>query len=234
MVPVLLAALALTSSALHSSGLHGSGLHSSGLHSSVLHGSGLDRTAPPFSAHIGPVSASELRWSWHAGCPVAPSQLRMVKLAYFGFDGEPHTGSLVVNASVAGPVVAVFRRLYAERFPLRRMDPVDAFRGSDEASMAADNTSAFNCRYAVAAGPRHWSAHAYGTAIDVNPVENPYLLTGVVHPAAGKAYLARSPARRGMAVAGGQLVRAFGAAGWRWGGRWTGSPDYQHFSSTGG
>jgi hypothetical protein len=100
--------------------------------------------------------------------------------------------------------------------------------------MAADNTSAFNCRYAVAPGPKQWSVHAYGEAIDVNTVENPYLEGGVVMPAAGRRYLDRSRYRAGMAVAGGTLVEAFAAAGWQWGGRWSGSPDYQHFSLTGG
>ena len=156
MVPVLLAALA-------------------------LHGS-----TQPFVAHVGPVAASGLRWSWRAGCPVAPSQLRLVRVGYFGFDGRTHTGTLVVNARVTGAVVSVFRRLYAERFPIRRMEPIDAFHGNDEASMAADNTSAFNCRYAVASGPRRWSVHAYGEAIDVNPVENPYLLAGGRAPVGGQ------------------------------------------------
>jgi len=98
------------------------------------------------------------------------------------------------------------------------------YGGSDDRSMAADNTSAFNCRYAVAAGPKRWSVHAYGEAVDVNPVENPYLEGGPD----------RSAVRPGMAVAGGTLVDAFAAVGWSWGGRWSASPDSQHFSATGG
>jgi hypothetical protein len=111
---------------------------------------------------------------------------------------------------------------------------VDRFRGSDDASMAADNTSAFNCRYAVATGPKRWSAHAYGKAIDVNPVENPYVQGSTVSPANGRAYADRSRRSPGMAVAGGVLVSAFASRGWAWGGRWSGTPDYQHFSATGG
>jgi hypothetical protein len=189
---------------------------------------------PPFSHTVSPVTRAQLPHSWHAGCPVGPSQLRRVRLVYWGFDGTPHTGSLVVNADAVGDLVRVFSRLYAARFPIRRMRPIDAYGGNDERSLAADNTSAFNCRYAVGPGPRRWSAHAYGQAIDVNPVENPYLESGRVHPRAGRAYLDRADIRPGMAVRGGLLVQSFARVGWRWGGRWTGTPDYQHFSSTGG
>ena len=156
----------------------------------------------------------------------------MLKLTYWGFDDRPHQGSLVVNVSAANAMVEVFRRLFEERFPIRRMEPVDVFGGSDDASTEADNTAAFNCRNAVAEGPPHWSMHAYGLAIDVNPVENPYLLGGKVLPPSGRAYLDRSSYRPGMAVEGGVLTSAFAAVGWHWGGRWA-NPDYQHFSSTG-
>jgi hypothetical protein len=155
-------------------------------------------------------------------------------LTYWGFDGATHTGALVVNATVVPAVIKVFGTLYAERFPIRSMRPTALFGGSDDASMAADNTSGFNCRYAVAPGPPQWSVHAYGEAIDVNTVENPYLEGGQVLPPAGAAYTVRTPYRPGMAVPGGELVRAFAAVGWQWGGRWTTTPDYQHFSATGG
>jgi hypothetical protein len=99
--------------------------------------------------------------------------------------------------------------------------------------MAADNTSAFNCRRAVGSAAGSWSMHAYGLAIDVNPRENPYLLGGRVLPPAGRRYLDRTRVRPGMAVAGGPLVEAFASVGWSWGGAWSGSPDYQHFSTSG-
>jgi len=190
--------------------------------------------APPFGHTVSRVTAAQLPHSWHVGCPVSPAQLRRLRLTYWGFDGRAQTGTLVVNARAVSPLTRVFSRLYAARFPIRRMRPIDAYGGSDERSLDADNTAAFNCRYAVASGPKHWSVHAYGLAIDVNPVENPYLEAGRVHPRAGRAYLDRSHYRRGMAVRGGLLVNAFASVGWPWGGRWTGSPDYQHFSSTGG
>ena len=188
----------------------------------------------PFAASESAVTAAQLRFSYRPGCPIAPAQLRRVRLTYWGFDGSPHRGSLVVNATVAGAVERAFARLFAERFPIRKMTPIDGFGGSDDRSMAADNTSAFNCRYAVAPGPKRWSVHAYGEAIDVNPVENPYREGGKVLPPAGRPYLDRSNVRPGMAVPGGRLVAAFAGIGWRWGGRWTGSPDYHHFSATGG
>jgi hypothetical protein len=189
---------------------------------------------PPFHAALAPVSAAQLGASWHAGCPVGPSQLRAVRVSYVGFDGRARTGMLVVNRAVTSSVERVFRTLYRERFPIRRMTPVAAFGGSDTRSMAADNTSAFNCRYAVAPGPKRWSVHAFGEAIDVNTVENPYLEGGHVLPPAGRSYLDRTRHRPGMAVAGGALVRAFASVGWLWGGRWSASPDWQHFSATGG
>jgi hypothetical protein len=188
--------------------------------------------SPPFTAMSERVSATDLPFSWRPGCPVPPSDLRRLRLAHWGFDGERHVGTLVVHRDAVAPVTAAFRRLYRARFPVRRMRSVDAYRGSDDASMAADNTSAFNCRPAVTTGPRRWSQHSYGLAIDVNPVENPYLLGGRVLPPAGERYLERRRVRPGMAVAGGVLVRAFASVGWSWGGDW-GTPDYQHFSSNG-
>ena len=189
---------------------------------------------PPFHVVTKPVTAAQLGRSWRPGCPVGPAQLRTVRVSYVGFDGRAHAGSLVVNRRVTADVATVFRRLYAARFPIRRMTPVAAYGGSDTRSMAADNTSAFNCRYAVAPGAKRWSVHAYGEAIDVNTIENPYLEGGRVLPPAGRAYTNRANARRGMAVAGGALVRAFASVGWLWGGRWSTSPDWQHFSRTGG
>jgi hypothetical protein len=188
--------------------------------------------ASRFSATVRPVGAADLPASWRPGCPIGPEELRMVILTHWGFDDVQHEGVLVVNASAVQPMIDVFRRLFEARFPIRRMQPIDGFGGSDEASTEADNTSAFNCRNAVAAGPPHWSMHAYGLAIDVNPVENPYLLGGDVLPPSGSAYLGRSPYRPGMAVEGGVLTSAFAAVGWSWGGTWA-SPDFQHFSSTG-
>ena len=184
--------------------------------------------APAFDAEIAPVRWDDLRHSYRTGCPVGPAGLRTIRVSYWGFDGRARTGSIVVARRVAKDVVEVFRALWVDRFPIRRLQPVSAYRGSDDASMAADNTSGFNCRFV--GGTSRWSMHAYGEAIDVNPVENPYVQGGRVSPPAGRAYADRSRDRPGMAVRGGVLVRAFASVGWKWG---AGFGDYQHFSTTG-
>jgi hypothetical protein len=180
------------------------------------------------------VTAAALGRSWHSGCPVGPSALRALSLSIWGFDGRAHNGTLIVNASYVSAYVSAFRAIYAARFPIRQMQPVAAFGGNDNKSMAADNTSAFNCRYAVSDGPKHWSMHAYGQAVDIDPLENPYQLNGKVLPPAGAPYTNRSDVRPGMIVPGSAPVDAFTAVRWGWGGSWGSSPDYQHFSSNGG
>jgi hypothetical protein len=195
-----------------------------------------ERALPPYRGSAAPLSP-EIRKamtgvSWRAGCPVGLDDLRVVRARFVGMDGRAHTGRIVVHREVADPVVAVLRRLYAARFPIRRMVPVDAYGGSDFRSIEADNTSAFNCRYVD--GTRRWSEHAYGRAIDLNPIENPYVTSGgTTSHRASRPYVRRTPYRPGMAVEGGVLVRAFDAAGWGWGGRWSGARDYQHFSASG-
>ena len=184
--------------------------------------------APAFTGSVEPVRWSELRHSYRDGCPVGPPDLRTVHVSYWDFAGQPQTGAIVVARPHATAILAVFRKLWAARFPIRRLQPVSVYRGSDDASMEADNTSGFNCRFV--GGTTRWSMHAYGEAIDVNPVENPYVRGSTVSPAAGRAYLDRSSYRKGMAVPGGVLVRAFASVGWKWGASFG---DYQHFSTTG-
>src|SRR3954470_5187075 len=179
------------------------------------------------------VSTAELGKSWHHGCPVGAASLRAVTMTFWGFDHKAHTGTLIVNSRVVSAVVDAFRQIYAARFPIRQMVPIAAYGGDDNKSMAADNTSAFNCRAAVSNGPKTWSMHAFGEAIDINTVENPYTLDGTVRPPSGKPYTNRSNVRPGMVVRGSAPTRAFSAVGWGWGGNWSSSPDYQHFSTNG-
>ena len=195
----------------------------------------VSRGAPALGGSFEGIDASQAKGmsgvSWWPGCRVALRDLRLLTLSHWGFDGRPRTGLLVVHRDVAGELVAVFRDLYAARFPIRRMVPVDAYGGSDFRSIEADNTSAFNCRYVD--GTTRWSNHAYGTAIDVNPIENPYVSGGRTAHAASRPYVRRMPRRQGTAFEGGPLVRAFDRVGWGWGGRWTSPKDYQHFSANG-
>lgn len=170
--------------------------------------------------------------SWRPGCPVALSDLRLIEVSHWGFDGEQRLGELVVHEEQAEAVVIVFRRLFDSRFPIEQIRLVDEFGGDDVASMAANNTSAFNCRRAT--GAARWSEHAYGRAIDINPVQNPYVTSGgSVLPPAGAEYVSRDAAAMGVIVGDGPVVAAFGSIGWGWGGAWSSGKDYQHFSSTG-
>ncbi|MDF5753018.1 M15 family metallopeptidase [Spongiactinospora sp. TRM90649] len=191
-------------------------------------------TGPPaYTSKVSRISRDQVPYSWRPGCPVPLQDLRMVTLTIWGFDDKPHTGRLVVHKSVTGDIEKVFKRLYDWRFPIKRMEPVDAFKGSDFDSIEANNTSAFNCRPAT--GSSNWSQHAYGRAIDINPRENPYVTANgsVAHTNARK--FARRPINApGVINPGDRVVRAFAALGWQWGGYWSGTKDYQHFSKGGG
>lgn len=168
--------------------------------------------------------------TYHVGCPVQLSDLRFLTLSYHGFDGRRHTGELVVSAAVADDVLTVFRKLYDQKFPIRSMRLVDDFDGSDDASMEADNTSAFNCRRIT--GGSSWSEHSYGDAVDINPRENPYLSGDSILPPAGAKFADRLNAP-GVIHPGDLVVRAFAAIGWSWGGSWSSPVDLQHFSRNG-
>ena len=201
-------------------------------------GGGAPATAKPatgFDSQVTKLDAKRRRKmtgvSWHRGCPVGLGDLRLLRVERWDWRGHVAAGSVVVHRNYAGRIEATFRRLYRQRFPIRRMNLIDRYGGSDHRSMNADNTSAFNCRE-VAGSPGVWSQHAYGRAIDINPVENPYVTaSGYVSPAAGKPYADRSPKRRGMVTK--RAIRAFRESGWKWGGDWSGTKDYQHFSSNG-
>jgi len=170
--------------------------------------------------------------SWRPGCPVGFFDLRLLRVSHWGFDGEVHRGRLVVHRDHVRAMLGVMRKLFRLRFPIRRMRLVDAYGADDRRSMAADNTSAFNCRFV--AGTEVWSEHAYGRAIDVNPIENPYVTAGgYVSPPAGARFARRSRHAKGMIHRRGPVVDVFADAGWEWGGNWPGPVDYQHFSATG-
>ena len=169
--------------------------------------------------------------SWHSGCPVSLSQLRLLGLSYWGFDHAVHQGELIVNASAAASVTQAFQLLFQARFPIRQMRVVDDFGGDDERSMLADNTSAFNCR--LVPGTSVWSQHAYGLAVDINPFENPEIQNGQVDPPAAAAWADRSRSSAAMIREGDAAWSAFRSIGWTWGGDWRSLKDYMHFSANG-
>jgi hypothetical protein len=173
--------------------------------------------------------------SWRADLPCpARSELVLLRIPYLDFDGVTQIGSLIVAKSASAKVAAAFQEIYdSKRFRIYRMSLIDAFDGDDDKSIAANNTSAFNCRTTDRGA---LSRHALGRAVDINPIQNPYRAGDITAPEAGKAY--DQPAERsrdvvGLIVEGDIVTKAFARQGWRWGGHWKRSVDYQHFSDDG-
>jgi hypothetical protein len=196
----------------------------------------------PFQASVEPLPAplrTELTGRfWHAGCPVPLTGLRLLTVTHWGFDGRAHTGQLVVREDAAAPLGRVFERLYQLRFPIRHMRLTAAYGPPRSRPADGDVTAAFECRQAVPSpctggtGTGTWSEHAYGEAVDLNPVENPYVGCGRTRDRAAQPYLDRSHTRPGMVTPA--VVAAFRSIGWGWGGGWSGSTkDYMHFSASG-
>jgi hypothetical protein len=188
---------------------------------------------PSSATAAGPVvesvTAAELGASWRPGCPVAPEQLRRVELDYVGFDGRTHRGALVVHEQLVSDVIGIFGELARQGYPIAKMQSPERYPdAADELSMEDNNTSAFNCRSLP--GTTSWSLHAYGRAIDLNPLLNPYIdRTGHLEPTTAGAYLNRTRTDPGILHAGDPAVRAFTDRGWIWGGDWHNPIDYQHF-----
>jgi hypothetical protein len=202
-------------------------------------------TVASFHSTIRPLSApvrAELKSAgvWQQGCPVSLAQLRVLTVTHWGFDKRVHTGQLVVNADAAAPLARVFRRLYELRFPIHHMRLADAYGPASSRPPDNDISGSFECRQAVASpctskvrkGTGSWSEHAYGRAIDLNPVENPYVGCGMSRDPSSRQYLDRTRLRRGMVTPA--VVAAFHSIGWGWGGSWSGATkDYMHFSASG-
>ncbi len=199
--------------------------------------SGSAATDPEFLAEIQPLTAGQrdamTPTVWRRGCPVRLVDLRSVTVSHWTFDGDVTTGRLVVHEDAAQDVVQIMAGLFALHFPIRRIVPIQRYGGSDFESIEADNTSAFNCRFID--GTRRWSQHAYGRAIDINPLENPYVSRGHTSHRASQKFLNRNVVRPGMIVNGSKALAVIEASGWRWGGRWhrPKPKDYQHISASG-
>jgi hypothetical protein len=197
----------------------------------------------PFQASIKPLPApvkADLvaHGDWHRGCPVPLVGLRLLTVSAWGFDGQPYRGQVVVNARYATALAKVFRRLYELRFPIRDLTLEANYGSRSERAHHPDASGSFECRQAVpspctgGSGTGTWSNHAYGQAVDLNPVENPYVGCGMSRDRAARSYMDRSNARPGMVTPA--VVQAFASIGWGWGGSWSGSTkDYMHFSANG-
>jgi hypothetical protein len=174
--------------------------------------------------------------SWHPGCPVPIEDLRHVRVSYWNFHGEVRTGPMVVNEMVAHDVLWVFRRLFRAKFPIKRIVLPPKYRPPRPEDYwnkgPTSPTAAFNCRPAT--GSTSLSHHSYGWAIDINPLQNPYVRSdGTVLRHIAKPYRNRSLHRKGMIHDGDIVVRSFARIGWEWGGHWHTLKDYMHFSLTG-
>lgn len=188
--------------------------------------------AGPPVFRVDPIPAAMVQkmtaFTWHQGCPVALADLRQVTVSYRDYNSERQQGTLIVNREIAEEAKDLFRQLYDNHFLISSISPVENYAGSDDASMAANNTSAFNCRDTTGR-PGVFSNHSWGRAIDINPLTNPYVKGDTVLPPLGHEYLDRTKAYAGSILAEGFAVKIFEAAGWKWGGRWKDRQDYQHF-----
>lgn len=182
---------------------------------------------------IAEATAARMRGKSYAeGCPVALSDLRYLILPHFDGQGCIRIGEMVCNRSIADDLVAAFRELFEQAYPIERMELIDNYGGDDEASMAANNTSCFN--YRRIAGSRKLSRHALGLAVDINPRYNPYVRTTggrrIVTPAGSEPYADRTrtdiPYKITIRDAAYKVMRRHG---FRWGGSWRTRKDYQHF-----
>ncbi len=187
-----------------------------------------------YSSHISPITPKiKTRilkgGSWHRGCPVPLSDLRYLTMTYRGFDGRDHRGEMIVHQSVAREVTEIFGKLYTSKYPIKHMRLVSDYGASDFRSIEADNTSAFNCR--AVTGGKKWSNHSYGKAIDINPIENPYISrSGRISHKSSLKYRNRDHSHsKATILKNDKIVKLFKTKGWRWGGDWHSIKDYQHF-----
>ncbi|NOZ90108.1 MAG: M15 family metallopeptidase [Epsilonproteobacteria bacterium] len=192
-----------------------------------------------FNADISPIDSNiKSRMvrgnSWHEGCPVLLKNLRYLQLKYHDFQGRDRVGEMIVHKDIAWDVVYIMEELYNIGYPIKQMRLVSDFGGNDWKSIEADNTSAFNCRKAT--GSKKWSNHAYGKAIDINPIENPYISRRghISHKKSLKYrkrihYGYKTPSDIATLLSYDKAVLIFKKYGFRWGGDWKYTKDYQHF-----
>lgn len=218
-------------------------INRSGPGSNVLMGCRLDPTTgrppppgsgvPTFDWSFRPVTPADYGNAWRPGCPVGPASLRYLSVSYWGFDGARRQGGIVVHHAWVPYVAAVFHDLYNTRFQIQRIEPITQYNGPGDDTPDHQNiTSGFICRPVT--GGSGWSEHSYGWAVDVNPVQNPYVRSGLIVPdPEGRDYLDRTQTSPAMIRPGDVVVQSFARNGWTWGGSWRTLKDYMHFSATG-
>jgi hypothetical protein len=176
--------------------------------------------------------------SWKPGCPVPLRDLSYLRLPYIGFDGKRHTGELIVHRTVAMEIRQIFDELFKVGYPIHQMKLVSIYNANDSKSIDHDNTSAFNCRPVT--GGKKWSNHSYGKAVDINPIENPYInRRGYIRNTYSRKEYGKTRIRRhydksnpndfSVILPEDKIVNLFKKYGWRWGGDWHSIKDYQHF-----
>lgn len=172
--------------------------------------------------------------SFKKGCPVPLKDLRYLNIKHLGFDGKDKIGELIVHKSVANDILKIFDELYDIEYPIFKMELVSNYKGDDWVSIEANNTSAFNCR-PITGKKNKWSKHAYGKAIDINPIENPYISRkGHISHKDSLKYRTRkhevkSLKDKAVLLKKDKAVKIFESYGWKWGGDWITIKDYQHF-----
>ncbi|WP_350290439.1 M15 family metallopeptidase [uncultured Croceitalea sp.] len=168
---------------------------------------------------------------WSQNCPISLDMLRQVNFQHYDFEGNIKSGVIIVHTVIADKTLTLFKKLFKIKFPIHQAIPIDEYKGSDIDSMKDNNTSGFNCRRVM--GENKWSSHAYGAAIDINPLQNPYVLINhnlaeaKIFPKNGTMFLNRSIQRDGMVES---IVTIFKNNGFSiWGGDWNTVLDYHHF-----
>ncbi|SDL01870.1 M15 family metallopeptidase [Natronincola ferrireducens] len=165
--------------------------------------------------------------SWREEAPIGLEDLSYLTVTYWDFDGQQQKGELIVHRKIAEEVVDIFEELYEERFPIAKVRLIDEYDADDNRSMEDNNTYGFCFR--VIEGTQNISKHGYGVAIDINPIQNPYIRGDIVLPLAGKDYVNREDVGKGMIIKGDPCYNAFISRGWTWGGEWKTIKDYHHF-----
>lgn len=178
------------------------------------------------------IVASMTNRSWKPECPVLLDNLRLITVNYWGFDDNVHTGHMIVHSVLAQELIEIFEEIFNGKFPIERMELVEAYDADDERSMSANNSSCF-CFRANTTNPKAVSKHGYGLAVDINPLYNPYYRASddYIAPVGGRPYLDRTKSYKGMITDADDNVcyQAFKKRGYTWGGHFEGRKDYHHF-----